>query len=48
VEENAATARTLEEQAKMMDQRVASFRIGKSEASLEDIDQRPLASASAA
>ena len=48
VEENAATARTLEEQAKMMDERVASFRVGEGEAHRKQVDQRPVASASAA
>jgi methyl-accepting chemotaxis protein len=49
VEENAATAKTLEHQAKAMDEQVAFFQIGASEQRYEPVtevrEQRPVASA---
>jgi methyl-accepting chemotaxis protein len=38
VEENAATARTLEQQSKVMDERVAAFRIGKAGGATSSMD----------
>ena len=38
VEENAATARTLEQQSKVMDERVAAFRIGNAGGAMSSTD----------